>query len=79
VRLLQPDLSQAPQNPSRKGRLFMVYACLGDKERALEYAEKLYDERNPYLPQFLAYPEVAWLRADPQIGALRQRIGLSHR
>jgi serine/threonine-protein kinase len=57
-------------------RFFMLYACLGDRARALEYAEKMYAEREPLLPTFLAYPETAALRTDPGLAALRQRIGL---
>jgi serine/threonine-protein kinase len=73
---LEQNLSPARGDTVPNRRLFMLYACLGDKERALEYAEKMYAERDPYLPSFLAYPEVVWLRSEPRIGALRQRIGL---
>jgi adenylate cyclase len=73
---LQRNLSPArPKSPPNR-RLFMVHACLGDKDKALEYAEKMYAEREPLLPTFLTYPETAWLRTDPGFSALRQRIGL---
>jgi serine/threonine-protein kinase len=66
--------SREPAAPNR--RLFMLYACLDDKARALEYAEKMYVEREPLLPVFMAYPETTGLRSDAGLAALRQRIGL---
>jgi hypothetical protein len=76
----QPDVAlaslehNAPTALNR--RLFMLHACLGNKGRAVEYAGKMYAEREPLLPAFLAYPETAALRGDPALEALRQRIGL---
>jgi TolB-like protein/DNA-binding winged helix-turn-helix (wHTH) protein/Tfp pilus assembly protein PilF len=66
----------ADPRPALNRRLFMIYACLGEKDRALEYAEKMYAEHEPLLPTFLTYPETALLRGDPGFAALRQRIGL---
>jgi hypothetical protein len=54
----------------------LFYACLGDKDRALEYLEKMYAERDPVLPFWLAYPELAWMRPDPRFAALRQKLNL---
>jgi tetratricopeptide (TPR) repeat protein len=70
------DRNLADQRPALHRRLFMIYACLGDRERALGYAEKMYAEHEPLLPSFLSYPETALLRGDPAFAALRQRIGL---
>ena len=57
-------------------RLFQIYSCLGDKQHAIEYAEKAYAEHDVLLPTFLSYPTTAWLRSDPAFAALRQRVGL---
>ena len=70
------DRNLADPRPALNRRLFMIYACLGDKDRALGYAEKMYAEHEPLLPTFLSYPETALLRGDPGFAALRQRIGL---
>ena len=64
-----------PADPPNR-RLFMLYSCLGEKEHAVEYVEKMYAERDPLLPTFLSYPETALLRTDPGLASLRQRIGL---
>ncbi len=76
LQALQQNLSSARPRPAPSRRLFMLYVCLGDNDRALEYAEKMYAEHEPLLPAFLSYPETAWLRTDPALAALRQRIGL---
>jgi hypothetical protein len=70
------DRNLADPRPALNRRLFMIYACLNDKYRALEYAEKMYAEHEPLLPTFLSYPETALMRGDPGFAALRQRIGL---
>ncbi len=76
LRLLQEDLRGAGGRPAPNSRLLTFYACLGDKESAFEYLEKMYEERFPLLPHFLMYAELAWMRSDPRFAALRQKIGL---
>jgi TolB-like protein/Flp pilus assembly protein TadD len=73
---LHEQVPPARPTPAPIRRFFLIYACLGDKDRALEYAEKMYAEHEPLLPTFLTYPETAWLRTDPAFAALRERIGL---
>ena len=73
---LHEQMSPARPTPAPSRRFFMIYACLGDKDRALEYAEKAYAEHDWLLPNFLNYPETAWLRTDPAFATLRERIGL---
>jgi TolB-like protein/Tfp pilus assembly protein PilF len=70
------DRNLAATRPLLNRRLFMIYACLGDNDHALQYAEKMYAEHEPLLPNYLTYPETASLRSDPAFAALRQRIGL---
>src|SRR5262249_52835192 len=48
----------------RSRRLFLIYACLGDKARVLKFGEEMFAEHEPLLPTFLTYPETAWLRKD---------------
>jgi hypothetical protein len=57
-------------------RLLTLYGCLGDRESAFEYLEKMYAEREPWLPFYLMDPMLAWMRSDRRFAALRQKIGL---
>jgi TolB-like protein/Tfp pilus assembly protein PilF len=75
VRLLNWNL-ETGRTPVPNRRFLLLYACLGDKERAFEYLEKMYDEHEPALPVYLLYPEVAWMRSDPRFTAFRQKVGL---
>ncbi len=74
LRILQENLAR--ELSARNRRLSMIYACLGDKDRAFEYLEKMYAERDPLLPLYLLYPELAWMRPDPRFAALRQKVGV---
>ncbi|HSB07938.1 MAG TPA: protein kinase [Blastocatellia bacterium] len=53
-----------------------LYAALGDRERAFEWLEKLYRERNYYVVFLNADPALDGLRGDPRFADLLQRIGL---
>jgi adenylate cyclase len=75
VRLLNWNL-ETGRTPVPNRRLLLLYACLGDKERAFEYLGKMYDEHEPALPVYLLFPEVAWMRSDPRFAAFRQKVGL---
>ena len=70
--ILQSDQTTGPVDR----RLFMIDACLGDKDSALKYAEKMHAEHDPLLPTMLNYPVTAGLRTDPRFTTLRQGIGL---
>jgi len=56
--------------------LAMMYTALGDKERAFEALERTARDQPQSLPILLAYPEMAALRGDPRLAALRQRFRL---
>ncbi len=47
-----------------------------DKERALEFLEKAYEERSVRLPFFLPDPCLDELRTDPRFQSIRRRVGL---
>lgn len=56
----------------------LVYAGLGDKDRAFEWLEKAYDERSPDMRDYLkADQRMAPLRSDPRYRELLRRTGLS--
>jgi len=57
--------------------LVLIYAGMGDKDRALEALEQMAPEAGPQrIGQYLTYPELATLRGDPRLKALRKRVGL---
>jgi TolB-like protein/DNA-binding winged helix-turn-helix (wHTH) protein/Tfp pilus assembly protein PilF len=77
VDLLKKNLEDASGRGAQNRRWLLFYACLGDKDRAFEYLENMYAERDPVLPFWLPYPELAWMRPDPRFAALRQKLNLT--
>ena len=57
-------------------RSAIVYAGLGDKDKALEWLEKGYQERNSFLGYLKIGPHWTILRDDPRYHALLKKIGL---
>ena len=53
-----------------------IYAGLGDRARMLEWLEKAYEERTPYLVYLNVNPQFDAFRADPTFRDLVRRIGL---
>jgi eukaryotic-like serine/threonine-protein kinase len=53
------------------------YNAIGDKEKAIEYLNKAYDERFPSMVYINVYPAWDSLRDDPRFKALVGRIGLT--
>jgi tetratricopeptide (TPR) repeat protein len=76
MQILQENLESARRQPVPNRRLLTLYGCLGDKEKAFEYLEKMYAEREPWLPFYLMYPELAWMRTDPCFATFRLKLGL---
>ena len=54
----------------------VIYAALGDLDRAFEALERTAAAEPHRLPLALTYPELASLRGDPRLAAFRQRLGL---
>ena len=77
IRLLQNNLKAASGRGAQNRKWLLFYGCLGDKDRAFDYLEKMYAERDPVLPFWLAYPELAWMRPDHRFAALRQKLNLT--
>jgi TolB-like protein/DNA-binding winged helix-turn-helix (wHTH) protein len=61
---------------ARSGGVSLWYMRLDEKERALTWLEKAYQEHDPELPMDLADPEFDSLRSDPRFQDLLRRIGL---
>jgi eukaryotic-like serine/threonine-protein kinase len=54
-----------------------LYATLGDKERAFELLERVYQERSYYVVFLNVDPALDSLRSDPRFANLLQRVGLT--
>jgi serine/threonine-protein kinase len=78
LHILRDNLPGGSRKSVPNRRLLPIYACLGDRTHAIQALEKMYAEREPLLPVFMLYPELASIRSDPQFEALRERINLRH-
>ena len=62
-----------PDDP--RGQM-MIYSALGDRDRAIDALERL-ASRNPWrAATWLHRPEMAPIRSDPRVGAIKARLGL---
>ncbi|MHB8503893.1 MAG: protein kinase domain-containing protein [Candidatus Acidiferrales bacterium] len=52
------------------------YAALGEKDLALEWLQKAYEERDDWIAWIKVDPIIDGLRADPRFAALLERVGL---
>jgi eukaryotic-like serine/threonine-protein kinase len=57
--------------------LAIIYTALGDKERAYEWLDKVYDERSYYVIWLKVDPVFDSLRADPRFIDFMRKVGLS--
>jgi eukaryotic-like serine/threonine-protein kinase len=53
-----------------------IHAHLGDRERALDWLERVFDLPHPWAPWARRYPELASLREEPRFRALVARLNL---
>jgi hypothetical protein len=53
----------------------LVYAGLGERDHALRYLERAFDERSTVLAYLLIDPRLASLRSEARFVALQQRLG----
>jgi hypothetical protein len=54
----------------------LVYAGLGDKDRTFEALNRLAALGPVRVGRSLTYPEMALVRGDPRLKALRKKVGL---
>jgi hypothetical protein len=54
----------------------VIHAALGDRDRSFESLERMMISDAHRVPILLTYPEMAALRNDPRMAALRERLGL---
>jgi TolB-like protein/DNA-binding winged helix-turn-helix (wHTH) protein/Tfp pilus assembly protein PilF len=76
TRVLNELLELNKQRYVTPAALVNVYIGLGDKERALTWLEKAYEERSNYIAYLNVFPIVDPLRSDPRFAGLLQKVGL---
>ena len=65
----------AARNGDLPQRQVLIYAGLGDKDRAFEALERLAELNAHRAGSYLTYPELASLRGDPRVQQLRDKLG----
>ena len=71
-------LALAAAHPESPSRQMLIYAGLGDKERAMAALEKAVALNWWRAAAWMHRPEMALLRGDPRLEALKNRLGLPH-
>ena len=71
------EIIEKQKEKGRSESVAMIYAGLGDKDRAFEWLEKAYKD-HLYLLTLKVNPESDPLRSDPRFDALLRRIGLAN-
>lgn len=54
----------------------LIYAGLGDRDKTFDALERMAAGHEPRTGAYLTYPELALLRGDPRLAALRVKLGL---
>ena len=67
---------QAKREPVPPGYMAELYARVGDKNKAFEWLEKAYEQRDMSLIYLGVFPPWQSLRSDPRFASLLQRMGL---
>ena len=69
------QLKQAARQRDVYPAAFMVvYASLGDKEQALNWLERAYEEKEPWLFWLKVHPMVDSLRSEPRFQAVLRKV-----
>ncbi len=71
---LKKEVSKENQNDTMG--MAYIYAALGDKDRAFEWLDQAYDERNSSLIWINQEVRLDYLRSDPRFASLQRRVGL---
>ncbi len=70
------DLLRGQNEMVKVIHLPVIYALLGDKDKAFEWLEKSYELRNPGIVTARVHPDADNLRSDSRFAALMKKIGL---
>lgn len=74
--LLRELLEQSARGHVSSYNFALIYTGLGDKNEAIRWLNKAYDERAVRLMNLTVHPRFATLRSDPRFQSLIERIGL---
>src|SRR5262249_21430566 len=74
---LEMAQAQAKRKPVQPSILAWLYTRLGEKDRAFEWLQKAYEERDMSLIELYMDPSWEILRPDPRFAELLRRIGLA--
>jgi serine/threonine protein kinase/tetratricopeptide (TPR) repeat protein len=78
ARKLLPDLQAGVADGKLDSyEVAVVYAALGDKDHAMDWLEKAFQGRSPYMPDLKEDPHLQPLRSDRRFNLLLSRVGLS--
>ena len=66
----------AAAHPEWANTQVLIFAGLGDKDRAFAALDRMSVLGAPRIGMYLNYPELALLRGDPRLKALRKKVGL---
>lgn len=66
----------AIENAQYPYRAAIIYAALGDRDRAFEALDRTAEREPQRIPLLLTWPEIAPLRDDPRFTAIKKRFGL---
>jgi TolB-like protein/tetratricopeptide (TPR) repeat protein/tRNA A-37 threonylcarbamoyl transferase component Bud32 len=66
----------AAENDQYAYRATIIYAALGDIDRAFEALQRTADREPQRVPLLLTWPELASLRGDPRFAAIQKRFGV---
>jgi len=66
----------ATENAQYPYRAAIIYAALGDRDRAFEALDRTVEREPQRVPLLLTWPEIATLRDDPRLTAVKKRFGL---
>lgn len=69
-------LTELPKEKVSPFDLAVIYASLGEKEKAIEYLEESYQKRDPQLVPIKVYPPFASLREEPKFIELLKKMNL---
>jgi tetratricopeptide (TPR) repeat protein len=76
LQLTKQDLESVETKEAAQFRMVESFTQLGEKDRAFEWLEKVYQDHSFWLPFLKVHPHLDPLRSDPRFADLMRRVGL---